>query len=90
MELGESIYTDYNFDTKRYGYVSKGDYHEQVNILHHAQEINPALKVYTLDYWDPKDTKTIASIYKTERANGFIPYVATISLTELVHEPAAH
>jgi uncharacterized protein (TIGR01370 family) len=88
MELGESIYTDYKFNTKTYGYVKASDYREQVRMLKDAQKLNPDLTVYTLDYWNPKDTKTIAKIYKTERENGFIPYVATVSLTEIVHEPA--
>jgi uncharacterized protein (TIGR01370 family) len=87
MELGESVYSDYNFDTKTYGKVKSQDYQEQVDLLKEAKKTNPALKVYTLDYAKPTDTKAIIDIYKTERANGFIPYVATVGLDQLVDEP---
>jgi uncharacterized protein (TIGR01370 family) len=87
MELGESVYSDYNFDKKTYGKVKTEDYKEQVELLQQAKGTNPQLKVYTLDYANPTDTKTIADIYRTERANGFIPYVATVGLDQLVEEP---
>jgi len=82
-ELGESIYTDYDFKTKKYEYVEKKLYSEQVEILKNAKNINPELEIFTLDYWNKDDKKTISDIYKTERANGFIPYVSTIKLNEL-------
>jgi uncharacterized protein (TIGR01370 family) len=85
--LGESIYTDYDFETKRYSKVEPALYREQVEILQNAAKQNPQLKILTLDYWDPADTATIAEIYKTERANGFLPYVATIDLDLIVPEP---
>jgi endo-alpha-1,4-polygalactosaminidase (GH114 family) len=50
---------------------------------------HPALRVYTLDYWDPADTASIARIYATQRANGFVPYVATTALDRIVAEPQA-
>jgi uncharacterized protein (TIGR01370 family) len=89
MELGESVYSDYNFDKKTYGMVEASAYQEQVNLLKAAQRENPKLKVYTLDYAKPTDTKTIHNIYRTERENGFIPYVATVGLDQLVEEPKA-
>ena len=85
--LGESIYTDYDFETKTYSKVDPEVYREQVIILQDAAARNPGLKILTLDYWDPADTATIAEIYKTERANGFLPYVATIELDRIVPEP---
>jgi uncharacterized protein (TIGR01370 family) len=87
MVLGESVYADYNFDKKTYGFVESELYQQQVKMLKDAQKIAPKLKIYTLDYWKEGDSKTIAQIYKTQRANGFIPYVATISLDKIVHEP---
>ncbi len=83
-ELGESIFTDYNFKTDKFEYVENTIYKEQVKILKHAVKINPDLKIYTLDYWNKNDKKMISEIYKIQRANGFIPYVATIELDELV------
>jgi uncharacterized protein (TIGR01370 family) len=87
MVLGESVYTDYNFDKKTYGFVPTDLYQLQVKMMKDAQKIAPNLKVYTLDYWKEDDSKTITQIYKTQRENGFIPYVATIALDKIVHEP---
>jgi hypothetical protein len=87
MELGESVYADYNFEKKTYGLVKAEDYQEQVTLLKAGQKLNPQLKIYTLDYAQPSDAKAIAAIYRTERANGFIPYVATVGLDQLVAEP---
>jgi len=86
-ELGESIYTDYNFETKTYQKVETDLYKNQVRILKKAQRKNPNLKIFTLDYWDPEDKETIKQIYSIERENGFLPYVATIELNEIVREP---
>jgi polysaccharide biosynthesis protein PelA len=83
-ELGECVYSDYNFSTKKYGKVEKDTYATQVKILQNAKKENPNLKIFTLDYWDKNDKKEINNIYKIERDNGFIPYVATISLDEII------
>jgi polysaccharide biosynthesis protein PelA len=87
MVLGESVYADYNFDSKNYGKVNHKLYQEQVKILKSAKKVNPAIKIYTLDYCNKNDRKAIAAIYKEQRKNGFIPYVATIALNEIVEEP---
>ncbi len=86
MELGESVFHTYNFDKKTYHPVSENDYITQVRWLQDAKTKNPKLKIYTLDYADKNDAPKIAEIYKTQRANGFIPYVTTISLTDIVEE----
>ncbi|MEQ8347240.1 MAG: endo alpha-1,4 polygalactosaminidase [Sneathiellaceae bacterium] len=85
--LGESIRTDYDFDTREYGWVPEELYREQVDILEGARKANPAIAVLTLDYWYPEQTDTIARIYEIERQNGFWPYVATVELDLLVPEP---
>lgn len=41
----------------------------------------------TLDYWNPADTAGLRRIYRAQRANGFLPYVATVELDRLVPEP---
>lgn len=87
MVLGESVYTTYDHQTKRYKFVEGDEYQEQVKILQKAQQTNPHLKVFTLDYWDPTDTTEIKKIYSLQRGNGFIPYVSTIDLQKLVKEP---
>lgn len=86
--LGKSVATDYDFETKTYGWVPDALYREQLGILKGAQKANPKLTVLTLDYWKPDDPQTIAEIYRRERANGFWPYVATIDLDRLVPGPA--
>lgn len=87
MEMGESVFADYNFETKTYQFVEKGLYKKQLRILKDAQGLYSTLKVFTLDYWNPKDSKEIKNIYKIQRENGFIPYVATVELNTIVPEP---
>ena len=55
--------------------------------LQDAKQHNPQLKIYTLDYADTKNHKAVSEIYRVQMANGFIPYVASIELNELVDEP---
>jgi uncharacterized protein (TIGR01370 family) len=87
MILGESVYADYDFATKRYARVDEPTYRQQVEILQGAARRQPKLKVLTLDYWDPNDAKGIEEIYKIQIANGFSPYVATVELDRLVPRP---
>jgi uncharacterized protein (TIGR01370 family) len=85
--LGESIYADYDFETKTYSKVEAALYQRQVRLLQEAVARTPSLKVLTLDYWDPSDRTRVAEIYRIQRANGFLPYVATIELDRIVPEP---
>ena len=85
--LGESVYADYDFETKTYRKVPDALYQEQVGILTRALEENPKLAVLTLDYWDPKDSAMIAEIYRIQKENGFSPYVATVELDRIVPVP---
>lgn len=85
--LGESVFADYDFESKSYRRVPDALYREQVAILKRAQAAAPDLKVLTLDYWDPADARAIASIYREQRDNGFSPYVSTVALDILVPEP---
>ncbi len=85
--LGESVYTGYDFEKKIYQRVPQADYRRQVAWLKQAAGKNPALKVLTLDYWNPDDPEGIAAIYRIQRANGFVPYVATITLDRIIPEP---
>ncbi len=85
--LGESVFADYDFETGKYGLVDNETYRQQVEILQSAKARRPNLRVLTLDYWDPRDSRGIARIYRVQRANGFEPYVSTIELDLLVEEP---
>ncbi|MFO0996108.1 MAG: endo alpha-1,4 polygalactosaminidase [Alphaproteobacteria bacterium] len=88
MELGEAVYARYDFDRKAYRRVDKADYEQQVRWLKDAMARQPGLRVMTLDYWNPSDAAGIRRIYAAERANGFLPYVATLKLNRIVKEPA--
>lgn len=87
IELGESIYGTYDFEHKVYRAVPDAEYREQVQLLKQAKKGNPALRICSLDYWDPADREGIRRIYREERANGFDPYVATVGLDRLMKEP---
>lgn len=87
MVLGESTFFGYDFTRETYEIVKKDLYLEQVKMLKEAQHLNPALSVYTLDYCNKKESVILANIYKEQRKNGFIPYVATIGLDEIIQEP---
>ena len=85
--LGESVYADYDFETKRYQFVPRALYEQQVRLLQSARQRRPQLQVFTLDYWDPADRAGVARIYAEQRKNGFHPYVATVELDRVVPEP---
>lgn len=85
--LAESILALHNFKTGENTFIKPEYYEELVKELKDAQKLNPDLEIYTLDYWDIKDTQNVKKIYETQRAQGFIPYVATLQLNEIVPEP---
>lgn len=87
MQLGESIYADYDFKSKTYGLVDKQSYRLQVGWLQDAARKFPELAVYTLDYWDSKDADGIARIYREQTGNGFNPLVSTIALDQIIARP---
>lgn len=87
MLLAESLYSDYNFETKSNFRVSEKDYLQQVASLKKLQKDYPHLSIFSLDYWDPQDSKTVGEIYQIQRNNGFIPYVADILLDKICKEP---
>ena len=85
--LGESVYGTYDFTTKKYRRVPEAEYREQVAVLSKVRSMKPSLRICTLDYWNPGDRDGIRRVYREERSHGFDPYVATISLDQLVREP---
>jgi uncharacterized protein (TIGR01370 family) len=87
MVLGESVLGDYNFDKKTYGRVEPALYQQQVQWLQAAKQYNRKLKIYTLDYANTANASAVAEIYRIQRANGFIPYVASVGLDKVVEEP---
>jgi len=85
--LGESVFTDYDFKSKTYRRVPEALYRRQVELLEAARKANPRLKVYTLDYWYPSQPEKIREIYAEQKRNGFLPYVATVDLHQIVPAP---
>ncbi len=85
--LGESVYTDYDFETEAYRRRSASDHRHQTRILKQAMEAHPGLQVLTLDYWSADEPAVIREIYRVERNHGFWPYVATIDLQQVIPEP---
>jgi polysaccharide biosynthesis protein PelA len=86
--LAESVYTSYDFKKKKYFFVEEKEYKETVSTLKKITQKHKNLTVYSLDYWYPEKKEEIKKIYKKERENGFIPYVGTIHLDVIVHEPS--
>lgn len=62
-------------------------YRKNVELLQQLKAKAPRLKVYTLDYWNMDDLKGVHSIYRQQRAAGFIPYVTTPDLRKHTPEP---
>ncbi len=85
--LGESVYAGYDFKNKKPHQLSRADYEHQIKFLSDLKKRFPKLQIMSLDYWDPADTKGMATIYATQRANGFIPYVSTVELNRVIEEP---
>jgi len=85
--VGESVFASYDQGSRQYRRVSDTDYREQVRLLQEAKSRAPNLLVFTLDYWKPEERSIIRSIYRTQRKNGFEPYVATIRLDRIMEEP---
>ncbi|MBF0131256.1 MAG: endo alpha-1,4 polygalactosaminidase [Magnetococcales bacterium] len=62
------------------------DYEAITTKLRRYKEIRPHIGLYSIDYWDPADLKGRTNIYRQQREHGFIPYVATQKLDQVVFE----
>ena len=87
IAVGESVYASYDAGTRLYSLVPEEAYHFQRLALQNVKRRAPRISVFTLDYWDPRDTEGIARIYREERANGFEPYVSTRALDRIIPAP---
>ncbi|MGE3510540.1 MAG: endo alpha-1,4 polygalactosaminidase [Vicinamibacterales bacterium] len=87
MLLGESVLTTFEGATRQYVRRPVSDVTWQVEALQRAKGLNPSLRLFTLDYWDPSDTDGLRRIYREQRALGFSPYVSTPMLDTVVEEP---
>ncbi len=85
MILGESVYTTYDFENKKYIKRTEEDYKYQLDKLKAAKIANPKIEIFTLDYWNENERAEIKKIYKIEHKNGFNPFVSTIDLKNLIN-----
>jgi uncharacterized protein (TIGR01370 family) len=86
MVMAETTYSLWSPDTKP-ALVPIAERQYYLDLLHAAQQQSPALKIYTIDYWPPDDKKGVENVYRAQRAEGFVPYVATPNLQNIYMEP---
>lgn len=70
--LLESTITSYDFKKKKYYFVKN-------NVKMPRKKV----KVYSLDYWNLNDIKTVKKIYKIALKKGYKPFVSEITLQKL-------
>lgn len=85
--LAESLASTYDFKSRRHHLRNKPDLDWGLARVAELRRLNPRLRLYSLDYWDPADGEGVAQLYDRERRAGFVPYVATIDLQHIVPEP---
>ena len=83
--IAESCLTTYDFATKTNRWVSPESVVQVQALLRPARDRR--IPILSLDYWDPGDIATIRTIYQRERSLGHAPYVSTILLDRIYHEP---
>ena len=86
MLLGKSVRATFDAAAGTYRLMPPDGYAWQVEQMRAAQRRDRQLRLFSLDYWDPEDREGCARLYATQRANGFLPYVATFDLTRIVPE----
>lgn len=87
MLLAESTYARWSEAGHAGTLVPAAERASLVRQLSALRSRHPNVQIFTLDYWDERDTAGIARIYATQRALGFVPYVATRELNVIVPEP---
>jgi polysaccharide biosynthesis protein PelA len=84
--IAESLLTSPDQQTGKPAWHDSHQVESQLALLYPAAFRSPPLPILSLDYWDPDDARTIAEIYRRERAIGHYPYVATRLLDQIVSE----
>ncbi|MBS0646754.1 MAG: endo alpha-1,4 polygalactosaminidase [Verrucomicrobia bacterium] len=82
-ELAETLYSFYNFQTKKYEVRTEEGYRWQYDQLKQAKQKFVHLELCSLDYWDPQDVEMYKKIYALEAEHGLHPCVATPWLNRL-------
>lgn len=86
LVVGESVMTGYDFTRRAYRRLDDETARSQQAVLKDALRYNPALRLLTIDYADPADQALRTTLYREQRKAGFVPYVATIDLRQIVPE----
>jgi uncharacterized protein (TIGR01370 family) len=84
--LGESVRSTFNPKTGAYFRRTEQEIEWQRARMLEARDRDPSLQLFSLDYWDPTDRAGLAALYAEARADGFVPYVATPDLTQIIPE----
>lgn len=87
MLLGESVRSTWDAALQTYVRLSAEAVRWQRDRLLAARRARPALRLFSLDYWDATDRAAIARLYAEAEADGFVPYVSTIDLGSVVSRP---
>jgi len=87
MVLAESIYPTSAAQSNTSPPLPDESYQNYVTMLIAAQKKVPYLKIYTLDYLEKDNIEGMKNIYKTQRQQGFIPYVGPSGLQAILAEP---
>lgn len=85
--IAESLLSAPDNDSDGFSWVDQKQVELQLSLLEPAKVRRDPLPILSLDYWDPNDLKTVAEIYRKERALGHHPYVAPRLLNQIIAEP---
>jgi uncharacterized protein (TIGR01370 family) len=85
--LAESTLAQYDFSTGNSSLFPDEIYQEYVGKAENLKRQAPHLQIMTLDYWDMNDPAGVQKLYIKQRENGFIPYVTTVDLENIHHQP---
>ncbi len=85
--LAEGTMAEYNFETGKSKLFDDEIYQEYAQKVMDLKAKAPHLQIMAVDYWDMNDIEGVKNIYLKHRDNGFIPYVTTIDLEQIHHQP---
>lgn len=85
--MAESILVDNVTDKENPVFFQDETHQKMVRELKEAQQLNPRLKVYALEYWPLEDAAGVKELYARHRKLGFLPYVSRPDLQEIYDEP---
>lgn len=85
MLLAECLFSEYDFKNKAYNLREAKDFKHDLKRINDLKTQAAELKVYSLDYFSPS-SRQLKKLYRKSRQKGFIPYVSTINLNEIIPE----